>query len=160
MTYKVSQEQRDARAQKLIEEAKKLDERARKLMEPYEAKHFDLAWHTQPALPNTPFAKRREKVHQNYLTGLELLNQARKLRDRALSLSVDREERNQRRLDELQRERDQADAVLEKGSRVRHKYFGTGEIIRVNRITYQVRFDHHGIVQKVDKSLVWPEEAE
>jgi len=122
----------------LRESADKLEAQATEKMAEFNKYRSDIAWLTQPANPNSPFAKRRQKAVDRYGEGLRLMGTVKKLRERA-----DRYERSGMRTAgdaeaARQAERDAADQLIGKGSTVKHAVFGTGVVQRVNRKTFSV----------------------
>lgn len=141
-----------AKIERLRKRAARLEAEARVKMAEFDRNRQDIAWLTQPANPNSTFGRQRRRVYERYDKGLQMLAEARELRDRADRLERhgipekgDAERRRQRR-------REAADRVITVGSRVSHPMGGHGTVIRVNRKTYRVEFDR-GFTWTEDKSF-------
>jgi hypothetical protein len=113
----------------------------------------DIAFLTQPAAPGSTFGRQRAKVYAHYDKGLELSTEAAKLKEEAdwkekRGVSVRGDAEAQRQL-----EREKRDKVFTVGSKVYDRIFGDGEIIKVNRKSYTIKFASGGTYAR-DKSFV------
>jgi hypothetical protein len=113
----------------------------------------DIAFLTQPAAPGSTFGRQRAKVYARYDKGLELSSEAAKLKEQAdwkekRGVSVRGDAEANRQL-----EREKRDKVFTVGSKVYDWIFGDGEIVRVNRKTYTIKFASGGTYTR-DKSFI------
>jgi hypothetical protein len=113
----------------------------------------DIAFLTQPAAPGSTFGRQRAKIYARYDKGMELSAEAAKLKEKAdwkekRGVSVRGDAEAQR-----QREREKRDKVFTVGSQVYDWIFGDGEIVKVNRKTYTIKFASGGTYAR-DKSFI------
>jgi hypothetical protein len=116
----------------------------------------DWAYVTQPNINTSSgraFTRQREKVLNHYDAGMKLVNEADEMRETANYLekrgAVVKGDAERKR----QLERDKADRIYKLNSRVNCSMYGDGEIIKVNKKTYSVKFDR-GFTLNIDKSWV------
>ena len=147
------QAQATSKAARLRARADRLDREAEAKMAEFNRCRQDWAWVTQPASPNSAFGKQRQRISDRYFKGAEMMQEARKLRQRADEL-----ERSGGRIKgDAERERAarraEQDQRIQVGVRVRDAFFGPGEVVRVNTKSYTVAFDS-GSRYAVDKAHV------
>lgn len=128
------------RIERLRQRAAKLEALAGDLQAEINRHRGDIAYHTQPAVPNSPFSKRRDRAWVRYRKGAQFLAEAEKLRAKAdrweqhgIPTKGDAEQGHQRM-------RDAIDAAVSKGDTAYSPLYGSGEVLRVNRKTLRVRF--------------------
>lgn len=135
--------------------ADRLERDAEPKMAEFNRLRQDYAWMTQPANPNKGFGKQRQRIVDRYGVGLNMLAEAKELRDKADAL----EKRGATVAGDRERKREEQrahmDTLITKGSRVLDFAFGEGEVVRVNKKTYSVRFAS-GSTYARDKTYVRP----
>jgi hypothetical protein len=149
--------QRQAKLDKKVARMRKKAERLQKeadsklaVMDQYRG---DIAFLTQPAAPGSTFGRQGAKVYARYDKGMELSTEAAKLKEQAdwkekRGVSVKGDAEAQRQL-----EREKRDKVFTVGSKVYDWIFGDGEILKVNRKTYTIKFASGGTYTR-DKSFI------
>lgn len=130
----------NAKAARLRARAERLEKEAEAKMAAFNHYRQDWAWVTQPANPNRGFGKQRQQITDRYGKGLELMVEAKTLRERAdeLERTGGRVKGDAERRHEEQRAAN--DAVIGVGATVRDFAFGIGTVVRVNKKTYTVEF--------------------
>ena len=150
------QERADRKAGRLIKRAESRERKTDALDKQVRPFISDIAFTTQPITPvsgGRAFARFREKINNKIDNQFGLLNEADELRGRAEELSRpvavkgDAERRRQAK-------RDANDEVIKIGSRVFDYSFGEGEVKKVNKISYSIKFDRLDRVIKQDKSWI------
>jgi hypothetical protein len=146
-----TEEVREARQKKLDRKIQRLRSKAERLKKIAEEKQAelnryrgDIAFITQPASKSSAFGRRRQKIHGRYDAGIKLLAEASDLRKKADWLEKqgaivkgDAERKRQALREEL-------DKVISVGTSVNDYIFGAGEVMRVNKKTYTIRFESGG----------------
>jgi hypothetical protein len=149
--------QRQAKLDKKVARMRKKAERLEKESDAkcavLDDKWGDIAFFTQPATPASPFGRQRERMFKRYEKGLELHSEADQLRKEAewkekRGVSVRGDAERDRQL-----EREKRDKVFTVGSKVYDWIFGDGEIVKVNRKTYTIKFASGGTYTR-DKSFI------
>ncbi len=127
--------------ERLRKRAARMEREGRAKCAEWDRNRKDLAYLSQPASRHSTFGRQRDRAMKRHMAGVDLLEEARKLREKADRLETygmpekgDAERRRQRRRDAL-------DKVISVGSRVSHPMGGHGTVIRVNRKSYRVEFD-------------------
>ncbi len=122
--------------------ADKLTELAEQKMAEFKSHAGDHAFNFQPAKANSPFANQRRRVLDRYEKGLKLLTETDELRAKAdwmekggVHVKGDAEIRRQA-------EREANDKLISVGTRVHDFCFGDGEVVKVNKKTYTIKFDY------------------
>jgi hypothetical protein len=143
----------DKKVARMRAKAERLEKESEAKCAVLDDKWGDIAFFTQPATPTSPFGRQREKMYKRYEKGLELHSEAEELRKdadwkekRGVSVRGDAEAKRQL-------EREKRDQVFTVGSKVYDWIFGDGEIIRVNRKTYTIKFASGGTYTR-DKSFI------
>ena len=148
----------DRKVARLRAQAERLERDAEPKMAEFNRLRQDYAWMTQPANPNTGFGKQRQRIVDRYGVGLTMLAEAKELRERADRLekrgAVVAGDRERKR----EEQRAHLDTLITKGTRVIDFAFGEGEVVRVNKKTYSVRFAS-GSTYARDKTYVRPVSA-
>lgn len=139
----------DRKIERMRARADRLSREAAGKMAAFNHARQDHAWVTQPG-----YIPGRKRITDRYGKGVELDEEARQLRERADELerrgAVVKGDRERKR--EALRER--LDEVIDVGSIVHDFAFGRGEVLRVNRKTYRVRFFGSGSIYARDKTFV------
>ena len=147
------QEQVDRRVEALREQAARLEEAAAGKQVDFNRLRDDIAFLTQPASPGSPFGRQRNNIMDRYDQGLDLQAQARDLRAKADRMEqqgvVVKGDKERAR----QQQREEMDKVVEKGTKIHDPVFGDGEVVRVNKKSYRIKFDR-GFTTTRDKSYV------
>ena len=150
---------RQNKLNKKIERLRNRAERLEKIAEQKQAEfnfqRGDIAFLTQPASLSSSFGKQRQRIVDKYDKGIELQIEAQKLREKAdwlekrgVSVKGDAEAKRQR-------EREQQDKIISVGSKVYDFAYEEGEVIRVNKKTYTIRFTG-GFTCAREKTFVKP----
>jgi hypothetical protein len=146
----------DRKIDRMRAKADRLERDAAPKMAEFNRLRQDYAWLTQPANPNTGFGKQRQRTVDRYGVGLNMLAEAKELRERADAL----EKRPAVVKGDAERERqiiaDALDTVIVKGSRITDFAFGEGTVTRVNKKTYTVCWDRSGNTWAREKTFVRP----
>ena len=138
---------REYRQNKLNKKVKRLRDRAERLEKIAEQKQSafndhrgDIAFLTQPASPSSAFGRQREKIYNKYDQGIKLQIEAKELREKAdwmekrgAIVKGDAEKARQE-------QRERLDKIISVGSKVYDFAYGEGEVVRVNKKTYTIRF--------------------
>jgi hypothetical protein len=120
------------------------------VMKPYWG---DIAFLTQPATPASRFGRQRGRIYKRYEKGLTLDSDAqeiRKIADWKEKAGVRGKGDAERK---RQQEREERDKVFTVGSKVYDWIFGDGEIVKVNKKTYTIKFASGGTYTR-DKSYL------
>lgn len=145
----------DRKIERMRAKADRLEQQAEGKMAEFNRLRQDYAWLTQPANPNEGFGKQRQRVVDRYGVGLNMLAEAKELREKADALekrgAVVAGDRERKR----EEQRAHLDTLITKGTRVVDFAFGEGEVVRVNKKTYSVRFAS-GSTYARDKTYVRP----
>jgi hypothetical protein len=143
----------DKKVARMRSKAERLEKEADSKLSVMDQYRGDIAFLTQPAAPGSTFGRQRAKIYARYDKGLELSTEAAKLKEeadwkekRGVSLKGDAEAKRQL-------EREKRDKVFTVGSKVYDWIFGDGEIVKVNRKTYTIKFASGGPYTR-DKSFI------
>lgn len=147
----------DRKVNRLLKAADNRDKQATVKMAGWEEARQDWAYVTQPNINTSKgraFTRSRERVINRFDAGVRLSIEADELRSKAewLQKTGARVKGDAER--ERQEERDKADSMFSLGSRINCAMYGDGEIIKVNKKTYSVKFDR-GFSINIDKSWVF-----
>jgi len=146
----------DRKADRLLKQAESRDKEADILDRQVQPYVSDWSFVTQPITQNSggrAFSRFRDKISNKIDKKYNLLNEADDLRERAdrlrnsVSVKGDAERRRQA-------QREVNDSVIKIGSKVFDYSFGNGEVVKVNKISYSVKFDRLDVVIKQDKCRV------
>src|SRR5437588_7142057 len=141
--------------QRLRNKAETLEKRADKKQAAFNAHRGDIAFLTQPASPSSSFGKQRDRIYKRYDQGLQLLAEAQALREKAKYLerrgAVVKGDAERAR----QEKRERLDTLISIGSKVYDFCYQEGEVIRVNKKTYTIRFTS-GFTCAREKTFVKP----
>jgi hypothetical protein len=143
----------DKKVARMRAKAERLQKEADSKCAVFDDKWGDIAFWTQPATPSSSFGRQRAKMYTRYNIGLALDAEAEELRKAAewrekAGVRVKGDAEAQRQL-----EREKRDKVFTVGSQVYDWIFGDGEIVRVNRKTYTIKFASGGTYTR-DKSYI------
>jgi hypothetical protein len=143
----------DKKVAQMRDKAERLEKEADSKLALMDQYRGDIAFLTQPAAPGSTFGRQRAKVYARYDKGMEFSAEAGKLKKEAdwkekRGVSVRGDAEAQRQL-----EREKRDKVFTVGSKVYDWIFGDGEIIKVNRKTYTIKFASDGTYAR-DKSYI------
>jgi hypothetical protein len=136
--------------------ADKADKKARVLQENWSAEFKDFDW-TQPILRGHHSQRRHEKVYERrnafHQKLAELEAKAKRFREKADNLeafaNTNKGDAERRRT----AEREKNDTLITVGTRIHDPCFRGGEVIKVNKKTYTIKFDNGGKFTR-DKSYV------
>jgi hypothetical protein len=143
----------DKKVARMRGKAERLQKEADSKCAVFDDKWGDIAFWTQPATPSSSFGRQRSRMYARYNKGLELHSEAEELRKDAdwkekAGVRVKGDAEAQRQL-----EREKRDNVFTVGSQVHDWIFGDGEIVKVNRKTYTIKFASGGTYTR-DKSFI------
>lgn len=138
------QQKLDRKIARYLAKAQKLEKQAEEKQGEFKECAKDWAWVTQPNIATSrgrAFSRQRERVIAGYENGMRLSVKAQELREHAEGLktagvSVKGDAERSR-----QEKRERADSMYTVGSKVRDWCFGIGEVVKVNKKTYTVRFE-------------------
>ena len=146
----------DRKADRLIKRAENREQQAKSLNEQTTPYMSDIAFVTQPITNNSggrSFQRFREKVYNKIDKEFILMNEADDLRERAASIrnnvSVKGDSARRR-----QDKRDANDEVIKIGSKIMDFAFGSGEVVKINKLTYTILWERSGHKFTRDKSFV------
>ena len=149
------QEKLNKKIARLRSKADRLDKAGTDKKAGLDAFRGDIAFFTQPASPSSSFGKQRSKLYNRYDNGIRLQIEADEIREKAdwiekrgVAVKGDAER-------ERQVKREQLDKLISVGSKVYDFAFREGEVIRVNKKTYTIRFAS-GFTCARDKTFVKP----
>lgn len=161
MKYTAEQirEYRQAKLERKLARMRAKAERLEKIAEQKQAGfnkyRGDIAFLTQPASPSSSFGKQRARLYGSYDKGIALQVEADELRKKAewierrgVAVKGDAERKRQA-------QREQMDQLIRVGSKVYDFAFREGEVTRVNKKTYTIRFPS-GFTCARDKAYVKP----
>jgi hypothetical protein len=141
-----AQEVADAKADKLLERARKRREKAEELQKPLNDMRGDIAFFTQPNINSSAgrsFTRQRERMYDKYHKSFELENEAQELEERAESLRCvairgDAERARNEKREKLMEQ-------LEVGMKVESFYHhgSTYTIVKKNRKTVRIQNDEN-----------------
>ena len=147
------QQKLNRKIQRLRSRAQRLEKIAEEKQAAFNTHRGDIAFLTQPASKSSSFGKHRQKILDRYDKGIELQTEAQKLREKADWLEkrgvVVKGDAQRAR----QEKREQQDKTISVGSKVYDFAYGEGEIIRLNKKTYTIRFTS-GFTCARDKTYV------
>ena len=154
------EEMREARQKKLDKKIARMRSKAERLEKEGESKqtafkshHGDIAFFTQPANPSSPFGRQRTKIYQRYDEGIKLEIEADELQKKAAYLekrgAIVKGDAEKAR----QEKREHQDNLISVGAKVYDFAFREGQIIKVNKKTYTIRFAS-GFTCTRDKTFV------
>lgn len=144
--------ERRAKAAKLRARADRLERQAETLCADYNHYSQDLAWITQPALPNSRFGKRRNKIRERYNRGLQLYQEVDRIREFAKHLELDPTTVLADAAARRQAQADAIDKLVTVGCTVHSHGYGNFTVIKINRETYTVR--HKYGTMRIAKHLI------
>lgn len=143
----------DKKVARLRKKAERLKEEADAKQAAFNRHRGDIAFLTQPAPKNSPFGRQVQKILDRYEKGIQLNREAQQTQEKAEGIekrgAVVKGDAERKR----QQERDARDKVFTIGSKVYDWCFGEGEIIRVNKKTYTIKFTSGGTYAR-DKSYI------
>lgn len=150
------QKKLDRKIARMRNKADRLDKDAENKQAEFNSYHGDIAFFTQPNINTSSgraFTKYREKVLNRHDKGIELQIEADDLRKEADWLekqgAVVKGDAERKR----QAKREAKDKIISVGSRVYDSGVGEGEVIKINKKTYTIKFDR-GFTWNQDKSWV------
>jgi hypothetical protein len=145
------------RSDRLLKRAyngKKQAEVLDKQLEPFAS---DYAFITQPILvghhSENSFRRLKERIHNKIDKSMTLRNEADDLIERAeyirnnVSVKGDAERRRQAK-------RDANDKIIKVGSKIMDFAFGIGDVVKINKLTYTIKWDKTGMMFTRDKSYI------
>lgn len=148
------QKKLDKKVARLKAKADKLNALGDQKKAAMEAYHGDIAFFTQPNINSSSgraFTRQRERIYSRFDAGMRLQIEADELKKKAewlekqgVAVKGDAER-------ERQAKRDANDKIIFVGSRVSYPGGDEGEVIKVNKKTYTVKFDR-GFTLNQDKS--------
>ncbi len=151
------QERADRKANRLIKRAESRDRKAEALDKQVKPFMSDWAFITQPILTDhysgKSFRNLKDRINSKVNKKFELSNEAGELRSRAEALSrpvAVKGDAERRR--ELRRQAN--DEVIKVGSKIFDFAFGNGEVIKVNKLTYTIKWERSGHKFTRDKTFV------
>ncbi len=147
------QQKLNIKIQRLRERAERLEKIAEGKQAEFNARRGDIAFLTQPASRSSSFGRQRDRIYNRYDQGIKLQIEAENLSKKAdwmekrgVAVKGDAEKARQAK-------RDRLDKIISVGSKVYDSIFSKGEVIRVNKKTYTIRFTS-GFTCARDKTYV------
>lgn len=138
----------DKKKERLNNRANRLEKEANSKMEEMDSYRGDTAFHTQPG-----HIPQRARIIKKYDKGLEMLSEANELKEKANYMDSARVKGDAARRDEAKRKRN--DELISIGSKVNDFAFGIGEVKKVNKKTYTIKWNSGGTYTR-DKIFVKP----